>query len=221
MSDTTETTGSVTTEKRTYRNYGEFKTTDDGQGNVKTILTKTSVNSETDKKEPDLLSDGKVNPLAGLSVSWANSERAGLTLINENEVITYTLKSLEGFELIVPDPAMRLYIAQVGLNSIQTARANAFMKAFNEEATEIEPAYNGVTLDLRVGIDDDGNYSFNKAPSRRSSTDEEKLAKILAATGKTPEQIKLILALIAAQTAVPAEAQEQDSSEGEGEGEVS
>ena len=218
MSEATETTGSVSTEKRTYRNYGEFKTTDDGQGNVKTILTKTSVNAETDKKEPEFLSDGTPNPLAGLSVSWANSERAGLTLINENEVITYTLKSLEGFELIAPDPAIRLYLAQVGLNSIQTARANAFMKALDEEASEIEPAYNGVTLDLRIGIDDDGNYSFNKAPSRRSSTDEEKLAKILAATGKSPEQIKLILALIAAQTAVPAEPQDSDD---EGEGEVS
>jgi len=221
MSDDNETTGSVITEKRTYRNYGEFKTTDDGQGNVKTILTKTSVNAETDKKEPDLLSDGTTNPLAGLSVSWANSERAGLTLINENEVITYTLKSLEGFELIAPDPAIRLYIAQVGLNSIQTARANAFMKALDEEASEIEPAYNGVTLDLRIGIDDDGNYSFNKAPSRRSSTDEEKLAKILLATGKTLEQVKQILALIAAQTAVPAENQTEDQDSDEGEGEVS
>ena len=202
--------GAITQQKTTYRRYVKFGTVDDGQGNLTKVIVKSSILGETDKKEPEKLKDGTLNPHAGLPTSWAEAERDGFELFAENDVIGYSVKDFSGAELLNPDPAMRLYIYNRGLSTFQTSVANALMKSLKEETTEPEAEFSGLTVDLRVGTDEEGNYSINKAPSRRSTTDEEKLVKLLKATGKTDAQIALILAVINASTKETAEQQEEE-----------
>lgn len=219
MTEATET-GAISQQKTTSRRYVKLGQVDDGQGNLTTVIKTSSVVSESDKKEPEKIKDAEgkeiPNPYAGLPVSWANAERDGLVLFSENDAISYSVKSFEGAELLNPDPAMRLYIYNKGLAVFQTSLVQAYMKSLKEGTAEPEAEFNGVTLDLRVGTDDEGTYSINKAPQRRAQTDEDKLVKLLKATGKTDEQIAMILAVINAQ----AVAETQTGTEQESEAEV-
>jgi hypothetical protein len=224
--ETENTTGVITQQKTTSRRYVKLAQVDDGQGNLTTVIKTSSVVSESDKKEPDKIKDASgaevPNPYAGLPVSWANAERDGLVLFSENDAISYSVKSFEGAEILNPDPAMRLYIYNKGLAVFQTSLVQAYMKSLKEGTTEPEAEYNGTTLDLRVGIDDEGTYSINKAPSSRRLTDEDKLVKLLKATGKTDAQIAMILVVINASQAAEQQATGSEAgAEQESEQEVS
>ena len=179
----------------------------DAQGNVTREIDESSILQETEKKEPAKIKDtiGKDidNPHAGLPVSWANAERKGFELFSENDVITYNIKSVEGFNTLIPDPAVQLYVIQKGLDTFQQIQLTAFFKSLAENTTEPTPAFTGVTLDLRVGIGEDGDYSINKAPTKRAQSPMDKLIKNLQATGYTEAQIQAVLALLTAQGAAP------------------
>ena len=182
------TVGAVTSEKQTYRTYVLTAVGEDG----KTVIKETRILAEADKKAPEKDKNGAPNPYAGLAINWAKAEEDGLTLFSENEVIRYNIKSLDGAEFLSPDPAIRLYIYQVGLASVQTARANALMKAQKEGTADPEPEFNQVTVDLRTGTDDEGSYSLNRAPSRKSVSEIEKFTRqansLLAAMGIPEEE---------------------------------
>lgn len=197
--------GAIRQDKTTYRRYVKFGTTDDGQGNVTKTISKSSILGETDKKEPEKLKDGSPNPHAGVSTSWAEAERDGFEKFNENDIVGYSVTSWEGAELLNPDPAMRLYIYNRGLATFQTSVANALMKSLKEEtAGELQPEFDGVTVDLRVGTDEEGNYSINKAPARRAVDPEDKLIKMLRATGASEDKIQQVLAIVRATAAAEA-----------------
>jgi hypothetical protein len=198
VNNTDNNSSAITSEKVTYRRYVKLVAGDDG----KTTIKETRILAETDKKAPAKLKNGDTNPLAGLSVNWATAEEDGLMLFSENEVVSYDVKSFEGAELLVPDEAVRLYIFQVGLSSVQTARANGIMKAIKEGTPEPEPEFNQNTIDLRVGTDDEGSNSINRAPSRRSLSDLDKLIKQLTAMGIPPEKQAAVLAALAASQTV-------------------
>jgi hypothetical protein len=180
-----------------YRGYVSFGTDSEG----KTTIKERRISAATDKKAPEKKADGSPNPYAGLSTTWAKAEEDGLTLFNENEVITYSVKSIDGFEALCPDPAIRLYIIQTGLASVQTARANALMKAMKENTSEPEPEFTDYTLDLAKGVDEDGLYSINKTPTRRGLSEIEKLVKYLTALGVPPEKQEAMLQVLASQSA--------------------
>jgi hypothetical protein len=199
------TAGAISTEKVTYRRYVKLEA--DAEG--KTTIKETRILAETDKKVPAKDAHGNPSVNAGLSVNWAKAEEDGLTLFSENEAVTYDVKTKDGIEILNPDPAIQLYIYQTGLATIQTARVQAFMKALVENAAEPTPEFNQVTLDLRVGVGDDGEYSFNKAPSKRGLSNEEKLVKQLTAMGVPPERQQAVLAaMLAAMTATGDESEE-------------
>lgn len=188
--------GSVSTEKVTYRAYVQLDTDKDG----KTVIKKIKSQAEADKK------DSKT----GLSINWQKLEdekdkegNSLWTLFNENEFTRYQVKDEAGFEQVVPDVNQRVYIIQCGLNYIMNAKANAAMTALKDGTPEPEPLFNQNTIDLRVGVGEDGAYSINEAPSRKSLTDLDKLIKNLVAMGlTTPEQQEpILLALAAAKAA--------------------
>lgn len=160
-------TGALSSQKVTYRKYVN--------GDKERVL------SESDTKDKK----------TGISVNWQKAEDEGYTLATQNDAVVYSVKSSEGFELLVPDEEIRMYIVNAGLSTIQTARMNAFMKATTE--TDNAPLYNDSTLDLRVGVGEDGEFSINKTPSRRSLSDIEKLIKQLTALGLGPDQMKDVL----------------------------
>src|SRR5882672_2266638 len=181
--------GAIRQDKTTTRRYVKFGSTDDGQGNVTKTITKSSILTEKEKKEPEKLKDGTPNPHSGMSTDWADAERDGFEVFNENDVISYSVTSWDGAELLNPDPAMRLYIYNRGLATFQTSVANALMKSLKEETSgELVPEFNGVAVDLRVGIDEEGNYSINKQPARRAVYPEDKLIKMLRAAGASEEK---------------------------------
>lgn len=181
-----ENTGAIQSEKKTYRKYVKL-TEPDAEG--KTSVKEFQVLKEKDKKEPAKIkaADGTEvdNPYAGLSVDWAKAERDGFILFNQNDVETYSVKTWDGAELLVPDDSVRLYVFNTGLASLQTSQANAFMKA-TVEGDSTTPEYNDQTLDLRVGID--GEYTFNKLPSKRGKSELDKLVDLLTAMGVAPDQ---------------------------------
>lgn len=171
--------GALSSEKITNRRYVKFGTDKEG----KTIIEEQRVLAEADSKDKK----------TGLSVNWQKAEDDGFVLFSQNDAIAYSVKSQEGFELLSPDEEIRMYIINTGLSTIQTARAQAFMKANAENTAEPEPLYNDATLDLRVGVGEDGEFSINKTPSRRSLSDIEKLIKQLTALGLGPDQMKDVL----------------------------
>jgi len=194
--------GAIRQDKTTTRRYVKFGSTDDGQGNVTKTITKSSILTEKEKKEPEKLKDGTPNPHSGMSTDWADAERDGFEVFNENDVISYSVTSWDGAELLNPDPAMRLYIYNRGLATFQTSVANALMKSLKEETSgELVPEFNGVAVDLRVGIDEEGNYSINKQPARRAVDPEDKLIKMLRAAGASEEKIAAVLAIVRATAA--------------------
>jgi len=196
-----EQAGSISTQKQTYRFY--VKTEVDADG--KTTIAKKSSVAETDKKSPEKLKDGSKNPNAGLSDNWAKLEAEGYTLLSENEFIKYSVKTVEAAQLLVPDEAQFVYIFQSGLNYLQNAKANGVMTALKEGTSEPEPLYNQLTIDLRVGVDEEGSYSINEAPSRRSLSDEDKLRKQLTAMGVPADKQEAVLAAMLAAMATPEE----------------
>lgn len=191
-------TGSLSTEKVTYRAYIQTETDKDG----KTVVTKIKSQAEADKK------DSKT----GLSVNWQKLENDGWTLLNENEFVRYQAKSMEGFKTLVPDETQQTYIIQCGLNYIMNAKANGAMTALVEGAPEPTPVFNQSSIDLRTGVGEGGEYSINEAPSRKSLTDLDKLIKNLVAMGlTTPEQQEPILLALAAAKAAEAATGEQEA----------
>lgn len=195
-SEQNDAIGSVSSDKTTYRRYVKFGTDENG----KTTIKETRILAETAKKASEKLKNGEVNPFAGLSTNWADAEEEGFTLLSENEVVVYNVKSFAGAAILSPDETIRLYIYNVGLASIQTARANALMKATKENTAEPEAEFNQVVIDLRVGVNDDGDYSLNKAPSRRTVDPLDKLIKQMSVMGISPEKISQMLAVMAQAT---------------------
>ena len=202
LTGSADNTGTLSQEKRLARHYVKYGNAT-VNGETRQTLDKRSTVQESDKKEPETIKDaeGKAipNPYAGQPVSFANAERSGLEVFSENEYIQYSVKSWEGAALLIPDEAQRLYIFQNGLSNYQTSRIQASMKELVEDATEPTPLYNGVTIDLAVGItNDDGtvSYSIQQAPQRKSMSDEDKLIKQLRAMGTPEDKISLIVALM-------------------------
>ena len=179
-----EQAGALTQEKLTYRKFVKLGTDADG----KTTIEKKAVKSESDKKEPEKLDDGTANPHAGVAVSWTGPAKEGLTLFNENEFIRYQVKSWVGAETLVPDETQRVYIFQYGLNAIQTARAIGYMDEIKEEAGEPTPVHDGETIDLITAI--------NEPPTRKSTSDIDKLIKQLNAMGVPADKQADFLALL-------------------------
>lgn len=166
-----EHTGALSTEKITYRGFAKF--------NEKGEITETRAAAEAQAKDAE----------SGVAVNWKKLLDNGWTQLNENDFIRYTVKTVQGFHMLVPSEEQRLYIIQSGLNYIQNAKANAAMVALKEGTTE--PESNAETIDLREGI--------NEPPSRRSLSDQQKLEKLLAGLNLSKEQ-KAALLLSLAQT---------------------
>jgi hypothetical protein len=194
MADTTMDTGALSTEKITYRRYVKFGTDKEG----KTVIDEQRILAETAAKDKK----------TGLSANWQKAEDDGLTLFSSNEMLNYQVKTSDGFELLVPDETQRLYIIQVGLDSVQTARANAFMKATAEEAGEPTPSYNDETLDLRVGVEN-GEYSINTEPSRRTLTNDQKLEKTIKSLGLSDDAVAAFLVSYAQNLAAQSAAKQE------------
>jgi hypothetical protein len=195
---TNSNTGAVSQEKVTYRRYVILGTEESGPNAGRSVISKERILAETDAKAK-----------SGLSVNWQKAEDEGYTLLSENEVITYDVKSEEGTASLIPDAIQRLYVFNIGLSSLQTARANAIMKALKEGAAEPTPEFNQQTIDLRVGVGEDGDYSINKAPSRKSMSDMDKLIKMLDAMGVAPDKRDGVLAALLAAQASSAEVAEE------------
>ena len=183
-------TGALSTDKTLYRGYAKLGTVTDGD-TTKTVLSERRIMQETAAKDKN----------SGLSQNWQKAEDDGLIVFNENEIISYSVNSQEGFELLIPDEAQRLYIINAGLSQIQTAKAQAFMKAVAEGAAEPTPEFNSVTLDLRVGIGDEGEYSIQNAPQRRTLTDQQKLEKTLKGLNLPVDQLEALLLSVASSLA--------------------
>lgn len=186
--------GALTTEKQTYRSY--IQTSTDAKGN--TVVDKIKSQAEATAKDKD----------SGIAANWAKLEKEGWTLLSENEFIRYSVKSLEGFTALVPEEAQQVYIIQCGLNYIQNAKANAVMTALKEGAPEPTPLFNQDTIDLRTGVGENGEYSINEAPSRKSLSDVDKLLKMLDAMGVPADKRDAVLAALAATNAASEVTQE-------------
>ena len=194
---TSEQAGALSTEKVTYRRYVVFGTDPD---TGKSVITKERILAQADG----------VDKATGVPQNWAKAVADGFTQFSENDVLTYNVKSLEGIDLLVPDKAQQLYIFQTGLATVQTARANAFMKSLKEGTAEPTADYDQVELDLRVGVDDEGTYSINKTPSRRGLSNEDKLRKQLTAMGVSEDKQEAVLAAMLAAMTAPAETTEAE-----------
>jgi len=179
--------GSISTEKVTYRAY--IKTSADKDG--KPVIDKLQAKAAS----------GKLDKESGLPENWARAEKEGMTVFNENEFVRYAVKTKDAAALLIPDETQYMYIFQAGLNYLQNAKANAVSVAQKEGTPEPEAEFNGLTIDLRIGTDNEGTNSINEAPTRRAQTDEEKLIKMLKASNKTDEQIQQILAIVRATAA--------------------
>ncbi len=174
--------GSISTDKSVYRRYVQFGTITEGDS-TKTIIKEQRIMQEAAAKDKK----------TGLAQNWQKAEDDGLELFNENEVISYAVNSEDAFTLLVPDAEQRLYIINAGLGNLQTSKAQSFMKAMQENTTEPTPLFDGVTLDVRVGISDDGEYSIQNAPQRRTLTDQQKLEKLLKNMKLSPDQLQAML----------------------------
>ena len=179
-------TGALSTEKTTYRRYVKLGTVTEGDTS-KTVITEQRILAETSAKDKK----------TGLAQNWQKAEDDGLILFSENAVITYTAKTLEGFDALIPDADQRLYIFNAGLSTVQTAKANAFMKSNVENAAEPTPEFNQSDLDMRVGIGEDGEYSIQVAPQRRSLSDQEKLEKTLKGLNLSTADLEALLLQVA------------------------
>ena len=178
-------TGAVTSDKSTYRQYVKLGTVTEGD-TTKTVISEKRIMQETAAKAS-----------SGLSQNWQKAEDDGLAVFNENEVISYAVNSQEGFELLIPDADQRLYIINAGLGNLQTSKAQAFMKAMAENTTEPTPQFNQHTLDLRVGLGEDNEYSIQVAPQRRTLTDQQKLEKTLKGLNLSPAELQQLLLSVA------------------------
>ena len=178
-------TGAVSSDKSTYRQYVKLGTVTEGD-TTKTVISEKRIMQETAAKAT-----------SGLSQNWQKAEDDGLVVFNENEVVSYAVNSQEGFELLIPDSEQRLYIINAGLGNLQTSKAQAFMKAMAEYTTEPTPQFNQQTLDLRVGVGEDNEYSIQVAPQRRSLTDQQKLEKTLKGLNLSPEALQQLLLSVA------------------------
>ena len=196
MANELEQAGAISTEKQTYRSYVKTESDANGKTVIKEIQTKAGAQ--------------KIDKDSGLPSNWADLEKDGYTLWNENEFVRYTVKTVEGAQLLVPDETQFIYIFQSGLNYLQNAKANAAMKAEQEGTPEPTPLFNQDTIDLRSGTDENGKYSINEAPTRKSLSDIDKLRKLLSALGVPEDKQE---AVIAAMSAAPAATEETEVEE--------
>lgn len=178
--------GAVSTDKSVYRRYVKLGTVTEGD-TTKTTIGEQRIMQETAAKDKK----------SGLSQNWQKAEDDGLVVFNENEVVSYAVNSQEGFELLIPDAEQRLYIINAGLSNLQTSKAQAFMKAMAEGTAEPTPQFNQTTLDMRVGIGEDQEYSIQVAPQRRTLTDQQKLEKTLKSLNLAPDQLEALLLSVA------------------------
>jgi hypothetical protein len=167
--DQAVSTGTLSTEKVTYRGFAKF----DDKGKISEVNAKAESGQKNEKGEPK---------------NWAIMTEKGYTQLNENEFVRYTVKSEEGFALLVPDEQQRLYIVQAGLNYIQNSKANGFMVELEEDG--VTPSSNGKTIDLKEAI--------NEPPSKRSLSPQEKLLKTINSMGLTKEQAIALFQQLAA-----------------------
>lgn len=179
MSNESEQTGAINTTKSTYRSYVKYSTDTEG----KTIVTKIKAQAEAAAK------DKKTN----LPVNWAKAEAEGYEQFSENEFVRYSVKTLEGAKLLIPDEEQLIYILQCGLNQIQNAKCAVIMTALKAGTPEPEPEFDQQTIDLRVGTDDEGTNSIGQAPTRKSLSDLDKLRKMLTAMGVPPEKQEAVI----------------------------
>ena len=178
--------GAISTDKSVYRRYVKLGTVTEGD-TTKTVIQEQRIMQETAAKDKN----------TGLSQNWQKAEDDGLVVFNENEVVSYAVNSQEGFELLIPDPEQRLYIINAGIGNLQTSKAQAFMKAMAENAAEPTPQFNQATLDMRVGIGDESEYSIQNAPQRRALTDQQKLEKTLKSLNLAPDALEALLLSVA------------------------
>jgi hypothetical protein len=153
--ESTESTAHLTVSSTVYRTYGVFDETGKAKG-VKNA--NPSVLSETQTKK-----------------NWEEAEKAGATVLNENQYKFYTLTDVAGFETLIPSKEQQLYIIQKGIDAVQTAAANAFQTELKEKKAKEDPdeyEYNGDTIDLREAL--------NTPPKRKNLSDEEKFMKALS-----------------------------------------
>lgn len=196
--------GSISSRKDTARRYVELGTITDANSNTTTVIKTQSILVESEKKEPEKLQDGSANPNAGKPVNWANAEKQGLKVFNENEFTTYDIKSLDGFALLYPDPKQQLYIIQKGHSAWQTQCIQAAMKANKDGEAEPTPELDGQTIDLRVGVDENGTFGIGTLPSKRGLSLDDKLLKQLVAAGYSEDQAEAaVRALLASMQAAP------------------
>jgi len=189
MANEVEQAGTISTEKSTYRSYVKYESDASGKTIVKEIQTKAGAQ--------------KLDKDTGLPTNWAELEKAGYTLFNENEFIRYTVKSIEAAQLLVPDETQFIYIFQSGLNYLQNAKSNAFMKSQKEGEPEPTPEYNQDVIDLKDAI--------NEPPTRKSLSDIEKLVRQLTAMGIPADRQEAVLAALLASGPV---AEAEDLTEG-------
>lgn len=173
QSNNSEASGNFATEKVTYRSY--VKLNDKGEID--------SINAKAE---------------AANQASWKKLEASGATLWNTNEFIRYIVHSDDGFKMIVPDEAQRLYIIQAGLNYVQNSKANAYMvePTGAEGADASSPKYNNETIDLKDAIND--------PPSKRALTDQQKLERLVKSMGLSGDEMQTMFAELAKRFAAQA-----------------
>lgn len=168
-----ENTGNVTFENITYRGYVKLN----DKGEIDTLVAKAEVANQT---------------------NWRKLEAAGYQLWNENEFKKYIVQSDDGFKLLVPDEAQRLYIIQAGLNYIQNSKANAYMVE-RKEGDDNSPKYNSEPIDLKEAIND--------PPSKRALSDSQKMERLMKSMGMSDAEMHAMLGELAKRYA-PAETQQ-------------
>ena len=181
-------------DKQTVKGFYKEVYEKDAAGNMKFSDYKFVAKAETADKE-----------------NWAQLEKDGYKPFNSNTVVRYTVKSLAAFSTLITGEDQQVYIAQAGINYLQSTRQNALCIKVKEgtgimgpDGTLIppEPENNDEELDMREIL--------NTPPQKTSLSPMEKAQKQLAALkGILPEEDlkNLLLSLAATMSAqAPAEA---------------
>ena len=185
----TDAVGALSQQKDVARRYVKIEPVTGADNTVTNVIKEQSILVASEKLVKD----------TNQPVNWANAEKAGLTLFNENEFVTYDIKSLEGFSALYPDPKQQLYIIQKGHSAFQTQCIQAAMKANKEGEAEPTAELDGQTIDLRIGLGDEGLYSLNTPPSKSKVSLDDKLLRTLVAAGYSEDEASTaVLTLLAA-----------------------
>jgi hypothetical protein len=183
--------------------------------NIDTTGSNLSTEKVTSRAYAKLKEDGEIDKIVAKAESanqenWKKLEASGHVQWSSNEFVKYIVKTMQGFELLVPDEEQRLYIIQSGLNYVQNSKVNGFMVE-RQEADQALPKYNNETIDLRESI--------NIPPEKRALTDSQKLERLIKSLGLSPAESKSLLdaasANYAAQATSSTSIPEEESSEEE------